>query len=64
VTAKPNPVQVQKFLSGVDHPASRDELASHVESPGADESVLQHLRALPDREYGGPNAVSQASRST
>jgi hypothetical protein len=65
VTDKPNPVQIQKFLSGVDYPVGRGELVAHAESRGADESVLQYLRALPDREHAGPNAVSQAySRAT
>jgi hypothetical protein len=57
---KPNPIQMQKFLGGVDYPASRDELVAHARSSGADDAVLEHLRALPDRTFDGPNAVSQA----
>jgi uncharacterized protein DUF2795 len=60
VADKPNPIQMQKFLAGVDYPASRDDLVRHAESQGADEPVLQNLRAMPDREYDGPNAVSKA----
>jgi Protein of unknown function (DUF2795) len=56
---KPNPVQLQKFLKGVDYPASKDELVRHAKDNGADETVLEALRALPDRQYDGPNAVSQ-----
>jgi hypothetical protein len=55
----PNPIQVQKFLRGVDYPASKDELVRRAKDNGADETVLEALRALPDRRYDGPNAVSQ-----
>ena len=55
----PNPIQMQKYLSGVSYPASRDDLVRHAEQQGADEEVLENLRTMPDREYNGPNAVSQ-----
>ncbi|GAB2993353.1 DUF2795 domain-containing protein [Amycolatopsis acidiphila] len=55
----PNPIQMQKFLSGVDYPCSRDGLVEHAKSQGADENVLEHLKQMPDRTYDGPNAVSQ-----
>jgi hypothetical protein len=54
----PNPIQMQKFLGGVNYPCDRDELVEHARSKGADDEVLEHLRALPDRTYDGPNAVS------
>jgi hypothetical protein len=54
----PNPIQMQKFLGGVNYPCGRDELVEHARSKGADDDVLEHLRALPDRTYDGPNAVS------
>ncbi len=57
---KPNPIQMQKFLGGIEYPASRDQLVEHARSQGADEGVLEGLKAIPDREYNGPNAVSQA----
>jgi hypothetical protein len=56
---KPNPIQLQKFLKGVDYPASKDELVRHAKENGADETVMEALGALPDRQYDGPNAVSQ-----
>ena len=57
--SKPNPIQMQKFLSGVDYPARRDDLVKLAQEAGADDAVLDHLKALPDREYDGPNAVSK-----
>jgi hypothetical protein len=57
---KPNPIQMQKYLSGVDYPAGRDELVEHARKQGADDAVLEGLAKLPDRSFDGPNAVSQA----
>ncbi|MGA0568093.1 DUF2795 domain-containing protein [Rathayibacter sp. KR2-224] len=56
----PNPIQVQKFLGGVDYPASKDTIVSKAEQEGADDNVLDALRGIPDREYDGPTAVSEA----
>jgi hypothetical protein len=53
------PIQMQKFLSGVDYPASRDQLVEHARQQGADSEVLERLKQLPDRSFDGPNAVSK-----
>jgi len=56
----PNPIQVQKFLGGIDYPASKDDIVRTAEEQGADENVMDALNGIPDREYDGPTAVSQA----
>lgn len=56
----PNPIQLQKFLGGVDYPASRDDLVKKAEEAGADDNVLSALRNLPDRQFDGPTGVSEA----
>ncbi|RWZ61581.1 DUF2795 domain-containing protein [Labedella populi] len=56
----PNPIQVQKYLGGIDYPASKDDIVSAAESSGADENVLEALRSIPDQEYDAPTAVSSA----
>jgi hypothetical protein len=56
----PNPIQIQKFLGGVDYPASREALLSKAKDSGADSNVIQALEAIPDREYDSPTAVSSA----
>jgi hypothetical protein len=56
--AAPNPIQMQKFLAGVNYPCGRDDLVEHARGKGAKDDVLKHLKALPDRTYDGPNAVS------
>ena len=55
-----NPVQLQKFLRGVDYPARKEDLVRHAEAQGADHEVLDTLGKVPDREYHGPNTVSAA----
>ncbi|MGV9305062.1 DUF2795 domain-containing protein [Nonomuraea sp. NPDC004354] len=56
----PNPIQLQKHLSGVDYPAKRDDLVKAAREQGADKEMIKALESIPDREYDGPNAVSQA----
>jgi hypothetical protein len=53
-----SPIELQKHLSGVDYPASKDELIDRAQQQGADSDVLDVLRQIPDRQYDGPNAVS------
>ncbi|MTD58179.1 DUF2795 domain-containing protein [Amycolatopsis pithecellobii] len=64
MAGNPNPIQMQKFLAGVDYPASRDDLVEHAKSKGADQETLEHLEQIPDRTYDGPNAVSQEFSGT
>jgi len=58
--ASVNPIQVEKFLKGVDYPASKQDLVKHAQQQGADQQVLESLKQLPDRNYDGPAGVSKA----
>ncbi len=58
--AKVNPIQLQKYLKGMNYPASKEELVKHAEQQGADENVRSVLEQLPEQEYGTPADVSQA----
>jgi putative membrane protein len=55
-----NPVQVQKFLKGVDYPASKQDLIDNAKNLGADENVCSSLEKLPDEDFQTPAEVSQA----
>ncbi|MGQ4616216.1 DUF2795 domain-containing protein [Nocardia sp. R7R-8] len=55
-----NPIQVQKYLSGIDYPCDRDGIVTKARDNGADKDILNALEAIPDRTYDGPNAVSKA----
>lgn len=54
IVAAPNPIQIQKYLSGIDYPASKDDVVSTAEKENAPDDVLEALRAIPDGEYDGP----------
>jgi Protein of unknown function (DUF2795) len=56
----PSPIDIQKALSGMDYPASKDQIVQHAEKNGGDEEVLEALRKIDDREYEGPSGVSSA----
>jgi len=58
--SKVNPIQMQKFLKGMDYPASKEELIDHAKQNGADENVCTTLEQLPDEEYETPADVSKA----
>ena len=59
VPAKVNPIQAQKFLKGMDYPATRETVVAHAEAQGADENVIAVLRRIADREYEGPSGISE-----
>jgi hypothetical protein len=55
-----NPIQVQKFLSGIDYPASKEDLVKRAQDQGADDNVVQTLQNLPADRFNSPNDVSEA----
>ena len=58
--ASVNPIQLEKYLKGVDYPASKNDLIKRAEQNGADQRVLDTLKQLPDRSFEGPSGVSKA----
>ncbi len=56
----PNPIDVQKSLSGVNYPATKTVLIERARYNGADEDVLDDLGKLPEQQYGGPDEVQKA----
>ena len=55
-----SPIDIQKALSGMDYPASKDQIVQHAEKNGAGDDVLEALRRIEDRQYDGPSGVSSA----
>ena len=55
----PNPVQIQKFLGGIDYPADKATLVAKAKEKGADENVLHALSQLGAKRYNSPNDVSE-----
>lgn len=58
--AKVNPIQVQKFLKGVDYPASAQDIQQAAEKNGADDDIKQMLAQLPKQSFQTPADVSHA----
>jgi hypothetical protein len=54
------PIDIQKALSGIDYPASKDDIVRHAEQQGGNDEVVEALRKIEDREYEGPSGVSSA----
>ncbi|NAZ81809.1 DUF2795 domain-containing protein [Kineococcus sp. R8] len=57
---KVSPIDIQKHLSGVEYPASKDALVDHAKGSGAPQEVVDALEALGDGEYDAPTAVTHA----
>lgn len=55
-----NPIDVQKHLSGMTYPASRDEVVAKAEQNGAPDEILEPLRSLSRDEFDGPDDVMEA----
>ena len=58
--SKVNPIQLQKYLKGVDYPANKQDLLERAQQEGADENVLSTLKQLADEEFETPADVSKA----
>lgn len=58
--SKPNPIQVQKDLKGIDYPASKQDLIDHAKKHGADKEVQSLLNEIPEQDYETPAEVSKA----
>jgi hypothetical protein len=55
-----NPIQVQKFLGGMNYPANKDEIVKHAKSKGADDNIMETLEQLPEESFETPADVSKA----
>lgn len=56
----PSPIEVQKYLHGLEYPAQRAEIIDKAEEEGADDEILNLLQQLPDKEYESPIELSSA----
>lgn len=55
-----NPIELQKYLGGVDYPADKDTLVRQARDNGAGDDVVETLRGLPFDSFNSPNDVSEA----
>ena len=55
-----NPIQLQKFLGGIDYPTEKKTLLETARKQGADDNAVNVLEQLPEQKYNSPNDVSEA----
>jgi Protein of unknown function (DUF2795) len=55
-----NPIQLQKFLGGIDYPARKQDLLDRAKKSGADQNVMNTLKSLPRDRFNSPNDISEA----
>ncbi len=58
--AKVNPIQVAKYLKGMDYPAHKADLIKRAEQNGADNQIRAQLEQLPEQTFKSPADVSKA----
>ncbi len=49
-----NPIQIQRYLGGMEYPTNKQRLLAHVKEQGAPEEIVAALDIVPDREYDTP----------
>ena len=54
-----NPVQIQKYLNGVDYPASKQDLVKKAKSEGAGDNVVKTLEKMGKDEFDSPTDVTE-----
>ncbi|MAL97323.1 DUF2795 domain-containing protein [Hydrocarboniclastica marina] len=59
-----SPANLQKYLNGVDYPASRQALAKRAKDNDAPDEVVEAIENLPSDEFGGPQDVMKAYGQT
>lgn len=53
----PNPIQIQKYLSGIDYPVSKDDLVENAKKQGAPDDVVEALQKLDGDSFDTPTDV-------
>jgi uncharacterized protein DUF2795 len=58
--AHANPVEIERYLKGVDYPAKKNDLIKHARQQGASQDVLEILKDLREENFNGPVDVNRA----
>jgi len=54
-----SPAAVERYLKGIDFPASKRDLVSHARDNNAPDDVIRVLDRMPEREYGSTADVAK-----
>ena len=58
--ARVSPATLERYLSGIHYPCSRQDLVNHARHQNAPQEVIQTLQNLPRNNFHGPVDVSRA----
>ena len=55
-----NPVEVERYLKGVNYPAKKNDLIKHAQQNGASQDILETLKDLREENFNSPVEVNRA----
>jgi hypothetical protein len=55
-----SPAMLQKYLKGVNYPASKKDLVQQARSNNAEQEIVQRIQTLPGDSFSGPQEVMKA----
>ncbi|MDQ4099082.1 MAG: DUF2795 domain-containing protein [Chloroflexota bacterium] len=55
-----SPTEVDTYLSGINYPATKQDLLDEADAQAAREDFRAALAQIPDEQYDSPTAVSEA----
>lgn len=55
-----NPVEVEKYLKGVDYPAKKQDLMKRAEENRAPREIVEALKRMPEEMFQKPTDVTRA----
>lgn len=55
-----NPIEVERYLRGVEYPATKDELISTADDNDAPDEVIEALQTVAEEQFEGPDEVNEA----
>lgn len=58
--ANATPIQVEKYLKGVDYPADKETLVECAKRNGAKQDICERIEHLPDKQFSKPTDVARA----
>jgi hypothetical protein len=55
-----NPSEIQRYLKGVEYPATKDDVISFAEDNDAPDEVIEELQSVNEEQFDGPDEVMEA----
>jgi hypothetical protein len=55
-----NPIEAQKYVKGMDYPASKQDVIDHAKSNGAPEQMIDDLESHDQDRFDNPGEVQKA----